>query len=37
MDNIKNDKYYAQEIIYNINIVQDYVKDKTYDEFISDN
>lgn len=36
MDNIKNDKYYAQEIIDNINIVQDYMKNKSYDEFVSD-
>ncbi len=36
MDNIKNDKYYAYEIVENINAINKYVAGKSYDEFISD-
>ena len=36
MDNNKNDNYYAQKIIENINAIQKYVRGKTYEEFIND-
>ena len=36
MDNIKNDKYYAQMIVDNINAIQKYMGEKTYDEFLND-
>ena len=36
MDNVKNDKYYAQLIIDNIKVIQKYLGNKTYDEFLND-
>lgn len=37
MNNLKNDKYYALQIIENINKILFYVSNKTIDEFLSDN
>ena len=37
MDNKKNDVYYAQKAIENIVAIQNYLADKSYDEFLSDN
>ena len=37
MDNKKNDGYYAQKAIENIVAIQNYLADKSYDEFLSDN
>ena len=36
MDNIKDDSYYAQLIINNIDAIQKYIANKTYDEFLID-
>ena len=36
MDNVKNDSYYAQLIIDNIKVIQKYLGNKTYDEFLND-
>lgn len=36
MDNRKNDKYYAERALEQISAINNYVRDKTYDEFISD-
>ena len=36
MDNIKDDRYYAQKAIENINAIQKYVEGITYEQFISD-
>ena len=36
MDNVKNDRYYATKIVENINAIQKYISNKTYEEFISD-
>ena len=36
MDNRKNDKYFAQKAIDNIDLIQKYIKGKNYDEFIED-
>ncbi len=36
MDNRKNDKYFAEKAIEQITIISNYIGDKTYDEFISD-
>ena len=36
MDNRKNDKYYAERALEQISAINNYVGDKTYDEFISD-
>ena len=37
MDNIKDDGYYAIKAIENIVLIQRYIKDKTYEEFMNDN
>ena len=37
MDNTKNDNYYKEKIIEEINTIQKYVGKMTYEEFISDN
>ena len=37
MDNSKNDKYYAEKTIEQINIISDYIDSKSYDEFITNN
>ena len=36
MDNIKDDKYYAQKALNNILAIEKYVLDISYDQFISD-
>ena len=36
MDNRKNDKYFAEKAIEQIEIIDKYVGDKTYEDFISD-
>ena len=36
MDNIKDDNYYAKQIVDNILAIKKYVDKKTYEEFISD-
>ena len=36
MNNNKNDQYYAQKIVENINAIQKYVRGKSYEEFMSD-
>lgn len=36
MDNIKDDKYYAQQIVGHINAIEKYLENKSYDEFIND-
>ena len=33
MDNSKDDKYFANKAIENIEIIQKYINGKTYDEF----
>ena len=35
MDNRKDDKYYIKEVIDNIDIIINYVNNKSYEEFIS--
>ena len=37
MDNKKNDKYYSEKAIENIDIIEKYIRGKSYEEFISDN
>ena len=37
MDNVKDDKYYARRIIENINIIEEYIKDINYEQFVKDN
>lgn len=37
MDNLKNDKYYAEKVIEQINIIQEYTTSKNYEDFISNN
>ena len=37
MDNKKNDVYYAEKAIEQIDIINNYIDKKTYDEFLSDN
>ncbi|MBO7615188.1 MAG: DUF86 domain-containing protein [Bacilli bacterium] len=37
MDNLKNDNYYAEKAIEQINVINDYVKSKSYEDFICDN
>lgn len=37
MNNIKNDKYYICKTIENINMIILYTKNKSYDDFVSDN
>ena len=36
MDNAKNDKYYFQKAIDDIDAIQKYVNQKTYEEFMAD-
>lgn len=36
MDNAKNDKYYFQKAIDDIDVIQKYVDQKTYEEFMAD-
>lgn len=36
MDNRKNNKYYAQKAIEQINAIDKYISNKNYDEFVSD-
>lgn len=36
MDNFKDDKYYAEKIIDNINAIEKYVKDINYEHFLND-
>ena len=36
MDNRKDDKYYIKEVIDNIDIIINYVNNKSYEEFICD-
>ena len=36
MDNKKDDKYYAEKILENINAIEKYVGNKTYNEFLDD-
>lgn len=36
MDNIKNDHYYAQKALDNILVIQKYINNKSYDDFIND-
>ena len=36
MDNRKNDKYYAEKTIENIDVITKYIKGKSYDEFLAD-
>ena len=36
MDNRKNDNYYALKALDNIRVIQKYIHNKTYDDFISD-
>lgn len=36
MDNVKNDSYYASKAIENIRAIQNYIGNKTYEEFVSD-
>ena len=36
MDNYKDDKYYARQIVDNISAIQKYIGNKSYDEFLSD-
>ena len=36
MDNIKNDQYYIKQAVENIDIIIQYSKGKTYEEFIED-
>ena len=37
MDNLKNDKYYAEKSVEQIDIINNYVSSKTYKDFISNN
>ena len=37
MDNKKNDIYYAERALENIDAIERYIKGKSYEEFISDN
>ena len=37
MDNKKNDVYYAEKAIEQIDIINNYIDKKTYDEFLSGN
>lgn len=36
MDNIKDDKYYAQKSIDNIKVIKQYIETKSYEDFLSD-
>ena len=36
MDNRKNDNYYLEKIVDNINAIEKYIGDKSYEEFVSD-
>ena len=36
MDNHKDDRYYARQIVDNINAIQKYLGNKSYEEFLSD-
>lgn len=36
MDNIKGDKYFAKKAIENINIIKNYLANKDYNEFVTD-
>ena len=36
MDNSKNDKYYAEKCLENIEAINKYMSAKTYEEFLSD-
>ena len=36
MDNIKNDKYFALKATENIKVIQKYISNKTYEDFIAD-
>ena len=36
MDNRKDDSYYANKAIENINAIKRYIKDKSYEEFVSE-
>ena len=36
MDNRKNNKYYAQKAIEQIDAIDKYISNKNYDEFVSD-
>ena len=36
MDNNKNDDYYSRKIIENIKAIQNYISNKSYDEFLAD-
>lgn len=36
MDNIKNDKYYASIALENIEAIQKYIKDVSYEQYIGD-
>lgn len=36
MDNVKGDAYYASKSIENISVIKKYIKNKSYEEFISD-
>lgn len=36
MDNSKNDKYYIEKVLENIDVIINYTVNKTYDEFVSD-
>ena len=37
MDNLKNDKYYAEKAVEQIDIINDYVSSKSYKDFINNN
>ena len=37
MDNLKNDKHYAEKAIEQIDIINDYVNSKSYKDFINNN
>ena len=36
MDNIKNDSYYAKQIVDNISAIKRYISNKTYEQFVKD-
>lgn len=36
MDNVKTDKHYAAKIVKNINVIQRYIANKSYEEFMAD-
>ncbi len=36
MDNVKNDKYYAVRAMKDIEVIQKYLGNRTYDEFLED-